>query len=192
MRILDSGQPPPAVTVAEFKAVTPMAESDDFDAGLTAVIAAATGTVERGTNRAIRTRAVEFMAPVTSGGCSWTRFWFPVAPVAQLTSVEVWDGAAWVALDAADYALEDAHDEPQLVLADTVRAAWGSARIRITASVGHAAGAEPAGLKQAVVLVAQEWHLAGTGLGDMVPEVRSFGAHALMRQARYIRPRVVA
>lgn len=189
MRITGTGQPPVAVTIAEFKAATPMAESDDFDQGLTAIIAAATATVETATRRPLALREVEIMAPVTSG--PWLRFWFPVAPVSAISAVDVFDGSAWVTLDAAEYSLEFAHDEPQLVLAQSVRSVWPNGLVRITASVGHDSAAIPAGLKQAVILIAQEWHGAGAGIGDAVTEVRSFAAHNLIRQARYQRPRTV-
>jgi uncharacterized phiE125 gp8 family phage protein len=194
MRIIGgTGLPPAAVTLPEFKAATPMAESSDFDTGLTAMLAAATDVIETATNRALALRDVEFLPPVTSGGgCSWSRWWFPIAPVAAVTTVEVWDGAAWVEIDAGDYALEDGFNEPQLVLASTVREAWPDARLRVRASCGHAGATVPEPLKQAVILTARDWHLAGAGLGDAVAQVISFTAQALIRQRKYVRPQVVA
>lgn len=191
MRIKTEGQPPAAVSLAEFKAATPMAESEDFDFGLTLILAAATTTIETATARPLVVREVEFQAPLTSGG-AWTRWWFPVAPVQSITAVSVYSDGAWVDLDAADYRLDCGHDEPQLVLADSVRSVYAAAPVRVTALCGHDLAAVPMTLKQAVILVAQEWHAAGAGLGDAVPEVRSFAAHALIRQARYRRPKLVA
>jgi uncharacterized phiE125 gp8 family phage protein len=190
MRILDAGgQPPEAVTVSEFKAATPLADSPDFDTAIAAQIAAATATVEDATRRPLAVRAVEILAPVTTGQ-GWRRWWFPAAPVAAVTAVAVWSDGGWVDLDPGDWVLESAHDEPQLVLAESVRAVFGGAAIRVQANLGHASGQIPQPLKQAVILIAQEWHMAGAGLGDTVPEVRSFAAHALIRQQRYSRPRV--
>lgn len=193
MQILGTGQPPSAVSLPEFKAATPMAESSDFDAGLEAMLAAATATIETATNRALALRDVEFLPPLTSGGgCSWSRWWFPVAPVAAVSKVEAWDGDAWLEIDPGDYALEDGFNEPQLVLASAVRTAWPDARLKVTASCGHAAGALPAPLRQAIILTARDWHLSGAGLGDAVATVVSFTAQALIRQGKYLRPRVVA
>lgn len=190
MKILGDGLVPEAVTVPEFKAAVPMADAPEFDTSIGLNLRAATLTVEEGTRRPILPRPVELMPPVTSDG--WCRWWFPVAPVVSVTEVAVWDPdtLAWVALTGADWSLEMAHDEPQLVLVDAVREVHGAAAIRVRATVGSAVPDER--LKQAVILIAQEWHMAGAGLGDTVPEVRSFAAHALIRQTRYIRPKVVA
>jgi hypothetical protein len=108
------------------------------------------------------------------------------------SDLAVMTGAAWMVLDPADWLLEFGHDEPQLVLADSVRADHGAAPVRVQANVGYAAGKSPGPLLQAVILTAQEWHMAAAGLGDAVTEVRSFTAHALIRQSRYTRPKVCA
>jgi hypothetical protein len=191
MRILGDGQTPAAMTVQEFRRSVPMADAPEFDVGLQAVIAAATTTVEAGANRPLVVRPVEFIAPASSGQC-WTRWWFPCAPVAEVTEVAVMTSAAWTVLDPADWLLEFGHDEPQLVLADSVRTDHGAVPVRVRANVGYAAGRLPAPLLQAVILTAQEWHMAAAGLGDAVTEVRSFTAHALIRQNRYSRPKVCA
>lgn len=188
MKILGDGLVPEAVTVAEFKAAVPMAEAPEFDAGIAMQIAAATLTVEEATRRPLARRVVEIRPPVTSG--AWCRWWFPVAPVVEVTEVAIWNGADWVVLPATDWRLEEAHDQPQLVLVDAVREVYGEAAVRVTAEVGHDV-IDPR-LKQAVILIAQEWHLAGAGLGDAMPAVNSFAAHALIRQVRYTRPKIVA
>lgn len=188
MKILGDGLVPEAVTVADFKARVPMAEAPEFDAGIAGQLAAATLTVEEATRRPLARRVVELRPPVTSDG--WCRWWFPVAPVLSVTEVAIWDGAAWVVLPATDWRLEAAHDEPQLMLVPAVREVYGAAAIRVTAEVGHEV-IDPR-LVQAVILIAHEWHLAGAGLGDAVPAVNSFAAHALIRQVRYTRPKIVA
>jgi hypothetical protein len=144
--------------------------------------------VETATRRPLMLRDVEFMPPEASG--DWCRWWFPVAPVAAVTEVAVWQAGAWVVLAPSDWLLVMGHDEPQLLLDAGVREIYGSAALRVRASVGHAA--VPQALLQAVILIATEWHVAGAGLGDMVPEIRSFAAHALIRQNRYVRPRILA
>lgn len=188
MKILGDGLVPEAVTVAEFKAAVPMAEAPEFDAAIAMQLAAATLTVEEATRRPMARRVVEVRPPVTSDG--WCRWWFPCAPVVEVTEVAIWDGAAWVVLPGTDWRLEAAHDEPQLVLVEAVRQVYGAAAVKVTAEVGHSV--IDVRLKQAVILIAQEWHLAGAGLGDAVPEVNSFAAHALIRQTRYTRPKIVA
>lgn len=188
MKILGDGLVPEAVTVPEFKAAVPMAEAPEFDTGIAANLRAATLTVEEATRRPMAVRLVEILPPVSSDG--WCRWWFPLAPVKQVIEVAVWTAAAWAVLPGTDWSIEMAHDEPQLVLADAVRQVYGAAAIRVQAEVGQAVIDDR--LKQAVILIAQEWHMAGAGLGDAVPTVNSFAAHALIRQTRYIRPKVLA
>lgn len=188
MKILGTGQVPVAVTVAAFKAAVPMAEAPEFDTGLAAILRAATETVEAATRRPLAKRSVEILPPVTSTG--WCRWWFPVAPLVQVTSVAVWTAGAWLVLAGTDWSVEMAHDEPQLVLSEAVRSVYGAAAIRVQAEVGHAVIDER--LKQAVILIAQEWHIAGAGMGDASVTVNSFAAHALIRQTRYVRPGIVA
>jgi uncharacterized phiE125 gp8 family phage protein len=190
MKILGDGLVPEAVTVPEFKAAVPMAEADEFDASLTMILRAATQAVEEGARRPILPRPVEILPPVTSEG--WCRFWFPVAPVQAVTAVQIWNEATglWVTLPGTDWSLDMAHDEPQLVLVEAVRQVYGAAAVKLQATVGSTVPDDR--LRQAVILIAQEWHLAGAGMGDVAPEVRSFAAHALIRQTRYRRPKVVA
>lgn len=188
MKILGDGLVPDAITVPAFKAQVPMAEAPEFDAGLAAILRAATETVETATRRPLMVRAVEIMPPTVSG--EWTCWWFPVAPVQDVTEVAVWHDGDWLALAATDWRLVRAHDEPQLVLGDAVRSVYGAADIRVRCSVGHTV--VPQALLQAVILIATEWHLAGAGMGDAVPAINSFAAHALIRQSRYVRPQICA
>ena len=187
MKILGDGLVPQAVTVAEFKAAVPMAEAPEFDTGIAGFLRAATDTVEAATRRPLAKRQVEILPPVTSDG--WCRWWFPVAPVVQVTSVAVWTASAWLVLAGTDWSVEMAYDEPQLVLSEAVRTVYGAAAIRVWAEVGHAI--IDARLKQAVILSAHEWHMAGAGMGDASVTVNSFAAHALIRQTRYVRPGIV-
>jgi hypothetical protein len=188
MKILGDGPVPDAITVPAFKAQVPMAEAPEFDAGLAAILRAATETVETSTRRPLMARNVEIMPPDTSD--AWLRWWFPVAPVREITEVAVWQDDAWLVLPATDWRLVMGHDEPQLVLADGVREVYGAAGLRVRATVGH--DVPPQALLQAVILIATEWHVAGAGLGDAVPTINSFAAHALIRQNRYVRPQICA
>jgi uncharacterized phiE125 gp8 family phage protein len=188
MKILGDGLVPEAITVPAFKAQVPMAEAPEFDAGLAAILRAATEVVETSTRRPLVARLVEILPPTASG--EWTCWWFPVAPVQSVSEVAVWHDDDWLPLAATDWRLLRAHDEPQLVLGEAVRSVYGAADIRVQCTVGHTV--VPAGLMQAVILIATEWHAAGAGLGDAVPTINSFAAHALIRQQRYIRPRVMA
>ena len=188
MKILGNGLVPEAVSVAAFKAAVPMADVPEFNTGIAAQLRAATETVEAATHRPMGLRSVEILPPVTAVG--WCRWWFPVAPVVAVTEVAVWTAGAWLALPGTDFSLEQAFDEPQLVLGDAVRQVYDAAAVRVRAQVGH--DVVPDRLKQAVILIAHEWHLAGSGVGDAMADVRSFAAHALIRQVRYIRPGVVA
>lgn len=187
MKILGNGLVPESVTLGDFKSAVPMAEAPEFDLAIGALLRAATDTVEAATRRPMAPRKVELRPPV-GNGC-WSRWWFPVAPVVQIDEVAVWTGSAWQALAASDYSLEMAHDEPQLVLIAAVREIHGDAAIRVQAEVGAMPINERQ--RQAVILIAQEWHLAGAGMGDASVEVNSFAAHALIRQVRYIRPGIV-
>jgi hypothetical protein len=188
MKILGDGLVPTAITVPAFKAQVPLAEAPEFDTGLGFVLRAATETVETATRRPLVVRDVEILPPVDAG--DWLCWWFPVAPVVAVAEVAVWRDNAWVALTPGDWSLKMAHDEPHIVLSDEVRAAHGDAAVRVRASVGHTL--VPDALLQAVILIATEWHMAGAGIGDAVPMVNSFPAHAIIRKNRYIRPRIVA
>jgi hypothetical protein len=85
--------------------------------------------------------------------------------------------------------VQQAHDEPQLVLGNAWagRSASGDL-LRGQARVGGADVQTKARLRQAVILLAKEWFEAGISLdGEDVPRM-SFGVHRLLKQARYRRP----
>lgn len=173
------------VTRAEFKrAVHLMADDTDDDDLIDALILAATEVVETATRRPMLARRYEFTIPAHG----WRRWWFPVAPVTQVVGYAWRRGAEWQELDPALVHIEQAHDEPQLVVPAGYAAPAGVSEIRVQAVAGYAAGQVLGPLKQAVILVVKDWLEAGIAL-DQTEYLRvSFGCKLLMRQYRYARP----
>ncbi|NBE05934.1 head-tail connector protein [Paragemmobacter ruber] len=178
------GEVPAAVTAAAFKRAVHIIEGvTDDDPLITDLLRAAQDTVEAGTRRPMTPRAVLIEWRATS----WARWWFPVAPVVSVASVSLQQGdGSFVALAPEAWRLEMAADEPSLVFADGALVAGRV--VRVACSVGYADGAGPHQLRQATILLAKEWMDAGIAVeaGQGVPI--SFGARALMRQVKYVRP----
>jgi len=173
-----------AVTAADFKRAIHFVEEDvSEDATFDGLLLAAQAVVEAGTNRPLTTRTAQLRC---RSGCG-LRWWLPCAPVSEVTKIEWLDTGTWQELPLDGVWLEQSFDEPQLVLPSGF---WvgvsDGADIRITAEIGHAAAPKP--LAQAIILVASDWYEAGINAEKTSETQVSFGARALMKQARYARP----
>ncbi len=188
--MLATGAIPAAVTVAEFKRAVHIVEGvTDDDVLIAALLAAAQAVVETGARRLLTPRGVQFQYR----GAWAQRWWAPVAPVTAVSEVAWQDAAgAWTPLAPGSWRLEMPHDEPQLVYSDAAFAGVTdqAAPVRVTAQAGSAAGQAPEALRQAVILIAKEWLDQGIAVGEAQgPQAPlSFGARALIRQGRYLRP----
>ncbi|MFV1800423.1 hypothetical protein [Phaeobacter sp. Ay1a-4a] len=191
MRVIEVDAIPSGFELDDFKrSVHMMDDEAENDPALGLVLESAEAAVATATGRPVTPRLVEFI--VVRG--HWSRWWFPVLPVQELTGLAVDDGAggrldqplggAW---------LQQAHDEPQLVIGRSWvgRSVQGDL-LRIQARVGGADVSTFPRLRQAVFLLAKEWLDAGVSIeGETVPQL-SFGVRLLIKQARYIRPFEVA
>ncbi len=177
------GAVPRAVTPEEFARATHVAELANEDAlALGLLLDAAQSVVERAANRPLGPRLAEFAAYVPLGARRW---WFPCAPVVSIEAVSI-DGAA---VDLGAVSLRGAHNEPCLQFAGGAP----DCELIVRAVVGEEVGSvSVAPLRQAIILIAQEWRLAGISVGGDggAQGYVSFGAQALIRQARYARPSV--
>ena len=191
MRVIEAGDIPAGVDVADFKRSVHIAEGDlDDDSALALLLQAAEATVATATGHPLTPRAVECV--VARGG--WRRWWFPVLPVADLTALAISDGAGgWLDQPLAGAWVQQAHDEPQLVLgAEWAGHGVAGDLLRVQAIVGGAEAGARARLRQAIFLLTKEWFEAGIAIeGDQLPSL-SFGVRLLMKQARYRRPCEVA
>ncbi|WP_226550845.1 head-tail connector protein [Celeribacter naphthalenivorans] len=179
------GEVPSAVSVADFKRATHFSGGDqDDDLSLAAYLMAAQEVVETASGRPIGARSVRFEVPIQAGCLRW---WFPVAPVSALSKVQGLIGGAWADLDVSAARVEFGHDEPQFVMSTGFLSA-GQTAIAVEATVGIDGGAREKALKQAVILIAKSWFEAGIAVEDFSEAKMSFGAKALIKQARYKRP----
>lgn len=180
MKALDAA--PQAVTKDEFKRAVHIVEEDD-DVLIDAYLQAAQDVVETGTNHPLTLRNVEIAIRAGMG----VRWWIPCSPVEEVSSIEWQEGATWHALDHSSVVLETAFDEPQLVLPSGFWAGVpDGASVRVRMLVGFEAAPKP--LKQAVILIANDWLKAGIDPEHDGYTKVSFGCRALMRQAAYKRP----
>ena len=187
MRVIEEGQIPAGVTLRDFKRSVHIAAEDlDDDAALSLVLETAESVVATATGRPLTPRSVEF---IVTGG-AWIRWWFPVLPVVDLTGLAISDGiGGWLDQPLAGAWVQQAHDEPQLVLGSS----WAGRSVRgdllrVQATVGGADVPTLARLRQAVFLLAKEWFEAGIAVDGEQPPQLSFGVRLLMKQARYRRP----
>ncbi|MCG7630546.1 hypothetical protein MHM88_22320 [Epibacterium sp. MM17-32] len=187
MRVIEEGEIPAGVALADFKRSVHIAAEDlDDDGALGLVLEAAEATVATATGRPLTPRAVEFIA--TRG--AWRRWWFPVLPVTELTGLAISDGAGgWIDQPLEGAWVQEAYDEPQLVIgADWPGRAVAGDLLRVQATVGGADAATRARLRQAIFLLAKEWFEAGIAVDGEQPPQLSFGVRLLMKQGRYRRP----
>ena len=178
------------VTRDEFKRAVHLSEDDTDDHELIdGLILAATELVETATNRPMLPREYRFALP----GGDWRRWWFPAAPVAEVSGIEWRAGGEWQTLDPAACALEHGFDEPQLLLpTDYMASRLGALEMRVTAVAGFGTGAAPLRMKRAVIFIVKDWLDAGIAVDHSEHMRVSFGCKIIIKQARYRRPHVVA
>lgn len=160
------------VTPDEFRNAVHIDAAENDDA-ITLLLGAAVDVIETATRRVIMPQTVAFVLPA----CAWSRWWVPVAPVISLVGAP------------EGYTLDAAHDEPQVLRASGAEAA------ELQVRVGYSEPAAiPAALRQAIILLAKEWHDAGVSIDAAGAENAklSFGVMRLIRQRRYQRPCVIA
>ena len=180
---LTGDAPALAVSVAEYRRATGFIEADaEADLLIESYLRAAQSVVEAGTNRPLGLRSVRLSFAARPGLLRW---WFPCAPVAEVTGVKLIQGDGETTVALPDLGLRMLQDEPQ-ILFPLGTVTGGPAVIEIEASVG--ADAVDPRLRQAIILIAKEWRDAGIAVDQ--PEVArlSYGARNLMKQARYQRP----
>jgi hypothetical protein len=187
MRVIDTDPIAPGVALEDFKkSIHFLVDDPEEEAALLLAMESAEATVATATGCPLTPRLVEFVA--TRG--DWRRWWFPMLPVQELVGLALDDGrGGWVDQPLDGAWVQQAHDEPQLVLGNAWagRSAPGDL-LRVQARVGGADVQTRARLRQAVILLAKEWFEAGISLdGEDVPRM-SFGVHRLLKQARYRRP----
>lgn len=178
---------PPALSVAEFKrSIHIMVDDEDDDVLFAAYLAVAQETVETATRRPMLARSVKFEMRASG----YARWWFPVCPVAEVTSIKWQQGdGSWADLDATALRLEMPDDEPQLVFPAGF---WGDvddgAAIAVEAAAGYAEADLPLAMKQAAYLMVKDWYEAGIAVEKKEFLDVSFGCRALMKQCKYSRP----
>lgn len=190
MRVI--GEVQAAVSVEEFKRAVHVALEDldaDEDAALRFNLAAAQGAVERASNRPIGARVAEFSARLRG---PFRRWWFPCAPVREIEAVTL--EADLRVLEPPEFRLRFGAEEPQLEF-PAGAGFGGEVDLTVRAVVGEDPGAAAvAPLKQAIILLAREWRDAGISISEegagVAGERLTYGARALIRQARYARPRI--
>ena len=190
MHVLAPDAIAPAITVEDFLRRVPYMEADaDSRAAIEAYLVAATVLVEGATNRPVGRRAVEFdVSGPRSTYRGVRRWWFPLAPVVEVTEVEVRHAAGTTVLDAGHWGLVRGQTEPCLEL----RQERHLDSLRVSATVGAEVDRQQAPVIQAIVLLAKQWFDAGVAIGEIPKAQLSFGVTALIRQARYRRPREFA
>ncbi|WP_298491547.1 hypothetical protein [uncultured Maritimibacter sp.] len=161
-------------------------DDNDHDEALPGLIKAATALFETATDRPTVPRVMRFDLP----RADFSRWWFPVAPVSAVQSIECRArGGEWVALDMSGVDLVSGATEPQLIC-DFRFSSLGAAEMRVTASVGYAAGTMPAQVVEALTFMVKDWLEAGLST-EATEEIRvGFDAGAIMRQLKYKRPMV--
>lgn len=180
---------PSALSVVEFKrSIHVMVDETDTedDPLFGDYLLEAQLTVETATRRPMLARSVKFEMRASG----YARWWFPVCPVIEVTSIK-WQQAdgTWADLPASAARLEMADDEPQLIFPT---AFWASvndgAAIAVEAIVGYAEGETPENLKRAAYLLVKDWYEAGIAVEKKEFLDVSFGCRAIMKQNKYSRP----
>lgn len=189
MQYIGSGEIPLAVSVEEYKRARHF-EPDDVDDDLLIemLLGSAQETVVTATGRPLGELEYEFVVPGF-----WRRWWFPCAPVKSVTEIATDDQAGdWTVQDLTGVRLVQGFDEPQLLLPlGWSGFAGGQAPTRIRAVVGYPEGHQAAKtLRQAIILLAREWHEAGITTSESAEPPRlTLGVSRLIQQRCYRRPR---
>ena len=175
-----------AVSVAEYRRATGFIELDaEADALIESYLIAAQQVVEAGTNRMMGRRSVRLSFEARPGLLRW---WFPCAPVAEVTGVKLIQGGGETVLALPDLGLRMLQDEPQILFPVGAVPAGGPAVIEVEAVVG--ADVADARLKQAIIMIVKDWREANIAIDQTEYTRASFGCRALMKQTRYRRPDV--
>ncbi|MBR9765332.1 MAG: hypothetical protein GYB53_17880 [Rhodobacteraceae bacterium] len=174
-----------AVSVEDYRRATGFIEADaEADLLIESYLRAAQEVVEAGTNRLLGRRSVRLVFDARPRLLRW---WFPCAPVAEVTGVKLIQGAAETIIALPDLGLRMLQDEPQ-ILFPLGTVSGGPAVIEVEAVVG--ADRADARLQQAIILIAKDWREANIAIDQTEYTRASFGCRALMKQARYQRPAV--
>jgi len=178
----------PAVTVADLKRAVHVDGVDD-DTLLASYISAAQEVVEIAAWRPLRARLLQFEFDLNTD-CDFTKWWFPVAPVANIVQVETWSVATGnTIIGLSEFALSGAYDEPKMHMSHVaVSAMVAMDSVQVQADVGYAANDVPETLKQAIILIVKEWFDQGVGIGALKETNLSFAAKNLIKQNKYTRP----
>ncbi|WP_439816221.1 head-tail connector protein [Zavarzinia sp. CC-PAN008] len=163
-------------------------ETDDEDALVLHLVAAARSACEAATGRALLDQA----------WCLWLDAWpdrainLPRPPLRSLTGVSLFDGeGAEVALSADDWTLDTAGEPARIRLDPAVRPA--SARrlnaiaIRYRAGYGTTADQVPAPLVQGIALLAAHWYERREAVADPTLAPVPYGVAALWAPYRLVR-----
>lgn len=191
MKYVGEGAKPEAVTVEEFKRAIHVLDADiDDSAAIRALLDAAQEVVETATGRPFGPVDYQF----TAAFGFWKEWWFPCRPVTEITAIDLIgaDGVPQAQpLGGARIGMCD--DEPRLILTDDWAGhAVEATEIRITATAGVAAN-DPSALsvRRAIIMVAKEWLQSDMDMGEQdAPPRALFGGRRLIRQARYMRPKI--
>lgn len=174
-----------AVTAAEVRRARHFGDAAD-DPLLEAYSVAAQEVVETACRRPLLPRDVIIETRKAGGQC----WWFPVAPVQSLASIEMQgpDGA-WSDLGLDGVVLSSAFDEPKIKFPNGyLDGVTDGGAIRVTASVGYQLGELRKGMCQAIIMMVKEWYDAGIAVEHMTEIRVSFGVERLIKQNRYNRP----
>ena len=183
---LTGDAPANAVSVEDFRRATGFIEPDaEADALIASYLAAAQQVVEAGTNRLLGRRSLRFSFRARPGLLRW---WFPCAPVVEVTSVKLLQGGAETILALPDLGLRMLAEEPQILFPVGAVPAGEPAVIEVEAEAG--ADAVDPRSAQAIIMIAKEWRDANIAIDQPEAARLTFGARHLMKQNRYQRPDV--
>lgn len=181
-----------AVTAEQFRRATPMILGGaEDDLMLEGFLEAAQDVVEGATGRRIGPGLWRFELQSVAG---WRRWFFPCAPVISIEAARAIgpDGEA-TELALEDLVLRGGRSAPVL----EVPRGWsvietGEVELELDAMVGLEEGDRMASrLRQAIILIAQDWLRAGFMPEELDVYRMNFGALRLIKSARYSRPSVM-
>lgn len=179
-----------AVSAADYKRDRGILEADaGQDAAIASYLLAAQELVERAVGRPMTTRSYGVELPL--GG--WARWWVTMRPITSIDEVTLLErGKADVTVNPAELTLEAAETEPQIVLPSSLASRAAGPRLRLEMTAGATVPPVPEQMRQAVMLIAADWHEAQISIDGREPLATNFGAERLIRQVRYRPPRTFA